>query len=492
VETVPTRSEEQTGLDHALVRSLAWTGGARWATQVLTWGVTIILARLLTPDDFGIWAYAAVYHGVIMLLSEFGLGASVILIRDLDDDQVAQINGTAVLVSGLAVLLTFAMAYPMGWYYRSANLPAVIFALSGLFMVTSLRIVPNALLQKELRFKWLAFVEAGRTLAHSAALLGFALIGFGYWTLVLGAFVAELVHTTAILTLRRHGLAWPRLKSIRAAVTLSTDVVIGRFAWYLSGNSDVIVGGRVLGEARIGAYTMAYNLASLPIQKITTLVTAVTPAFFSIMQDSTADLRRYVLRLTEGLSLITFPVAIGLSLVARDFVSVVLGPEWYSAVAPLQILAAYAAVRSISPILTPVLNAIGESRFAMWNTVLGLVVLPVAFYWGVRRGTGGLAAGWVIAHPLVLFWLYRRTFRRIEMNVGAYLRALWPAFSGVAVMVSVILSVRYLFPVTAPIGSLAIDIGAGAAAYSVMLLTVHRERIRSLRRLLAMARGAPA
>ena len=115
----------------------------------------------------------------------------------------------------------------------------------------------------------------------------------------------------------------------------SGDVLGSRVAWYAYSNSDFLVAGRMLGQAPLGAYTLAWTIASTPVEKITNMITRVTPAFFSAVQDDKPHLRRYLLGITDGLSLLTFPASLGMALVADQFVLVVLGAKWAPAIIPL-------------------------------------------------------------------------------------------------------------------------------------------------------------
>src|SRR5437762_11587681 len=156
-------------------------------------------------------------------------------------------------------------------------------------------------------------------------------------------------------------------------------------------------------------------------------------------------MRRYLLRITEGIALITFPVSVGLALVARDFVLAVLGSKWEATIAPLQILAAYAAVRSITPLLAQVLHTIRDTKFEMGTMVAAAVVMPTSFYVsGQRWGTVGLAMAWVVMDPLIASLLYWRVFSKIALSPRAYLVALWPALSGTVLMAVVVLAVGRL------------------------------------------------
>jgi len=461
-------------------------------SQLLTWVSTLIVARLLTPEDYGLVGMAAIYLGLITLLSEFGLGSAVVTLRELSEDQVAQINGLSLLFGVVSLLLSCAVAIPLGRFFHAPQLPAVVVAMSGAFVITAFKIVPFSLLQRELRFKVLALVEAARALVLAVSMIGFALLGLRYWTLVIGGLLSSTLSTAATLMLRRHRLAWPRAQSLRDALTFSGHILTGRLTWYAYSNADFLVAGRILGKTALGLYEFGWTLANLPIEKITTLVTQVTPAFFSAVQKDHAALRRYLLRITEALAFVTFPASLGMALVAPDFVPLALGDKWLGAVAPLQLLALSAAFRSVTPLLAHVMNVIGESRLGMRYGVVCAVVLPAAFYFcGERWGTVGLAAVWVLVYPLLMLPAYHRVLKKIELATRTYFAAMWPALSVSLLMGVAVVAVR---AVAGPYWSrgmrLGAEVGVGAVVYLGMCVMLHRERIRAFRSALQSLRAA--
>jgi PST family polysaccharide transporter len=474
----------------SLLHGVAWTAGAKWVAQGLTWVSWLIVARWLSPEDYGLVGMAAIYLGLVTLLSEFGLGTAVLAVRELSDEQLNQLNGMAVLLGLAGWLASCVVAIPLGHFFHAPQLPLVVVAMSTTFVITSFKTVPLALLQRDLRFKALALIDLSQALVLAISMVAFAIAGFRYWTLVCGGVLGAVVSTGAILRLRRAPFAWPRPKSLKHAMTLSTDVVISRLCWYASANADFLVAGRILGKAALGFYSIAWTLASIPVDRVATLVGQVTPAFFSAVQKNPAALRRYVLGITEGLALITFPVALGLALVARDFVLVVLGAKWQGAVAPLRLLAAYAAVRSITPLLPQVLQIIRDSRFEMWRMVAAAVVMPICFYvGGLHWGTVGIAMAWVLLDPVFSFVLCRRVFSRIQLSPGAYFVALWPALSGTALMAAVVLAVGVFCGSAWSAGArLAAQIGAGVATYGLACFVLHRERFVAFRDVVTAAR----
>jgi len=477
---LPAREAVLLGLDRSLLHGLAWTGAAKWGTQALNWAASLIVARLLSPDDYGLVAMAGLYLGLVTLLSEFGLSTAVLNLRDTTAQEIAQANSLAVLFGVLGFGTSCVMAIPLSRFFSAPQLSPVILIMSSTFIIAAFKTVPFALLQRELRFKSLALIEASQSLLLAFSMIGLALLGLRYWTLVLGGVLSAIFSTAAMLRVRSVPFAWPQLGSLRRVVTFSSHILITRLSWYAYSNADVLVAGRVLGKTALGLYNVGWMLANVPLEKTTTLVGQVTPAFFSAVQTDLSSLRRYLLRITEGLAFITFPASMGLALVARDFVLVFLGAKWLGAVIPLQLLAAYAAFRSITPLLPQVLTAIGHSRFVMWTTVACAIVFPITFYvLGSKLGIVGLALTWVVAYPFLVLPLYLRLFDRIELGARAYLEALWPALSATLIMAAAVLAVRRVCCMdTGPGFRFGLEVASGIAVYVLCCLVLHRVRIQ--------------
>jgi PST family polysaccharide transporter len=312
----------------------------------------------------------------------------------------------------------------------------------------------------------------------------------GYWTLVLGTLAGTLFWTVLTLAVRRCSLVWPRWNEIHEAIRFSWHILGARIGWYVYSHADFAVAGRILGKSPLGSYTFAWSIAGIPVEKVTALVGRVTPAVFSAVQSDKESLRRYLVNLTEGLALVTFPAAVGLALVADTLVPFALGAKWQGAVVPLQLLAAYATFRSVITLLPQILNVTGETRFGMWNAYLAAVVLPIGFLVGARWGTTGVAAAWLVLHPLVTLPLYVRVFARIELPLGRYLRGLWPATSGAVLMCAAVLAAKWIEPRSWPAPArLAVEASVGALTYILVLIFMHWPRVEAFREMLRLARG---
>jgi O-antigen/teichoic acid export membrane protein len=470
-------------LDRSLARAVAWNAAARWVSQILSWGSTIIVARLLRPYDYGIVGMAGLYLNLAMYVSQSGIGDAVIALRDLTRRQIAELNTLALVVGVGLVGLTCALARPIALFFSSPPLYKILLVSSAVYIFNAFQVVPRALLQKELRFKLIAGIETVRTFFQVMVTIVFALRHFGYWSLVLGYTSSSLAVSLFTLYWKRHEFAKPAIRLLGRELTFSRQAIISRIAWYSYENADFGVAGRILGPIPLGNYTVAWNISSAPLEKIANLVTGVTPAYFSAMQTEKSELKRYLLRITEILSLVTVPASIGLALVAQYLVPALLGPNWSGAIGPLRLLGAFVAVRSITTFLPNLLTAIGDVAFVMWTTIASAIIMPIAFYIGSksRWETTGIAAAWLVVYPIIITPICYRIFQKTGITVIEYVATLVPAVVGATIMALVVAGIRLFLPWEWPAyAGLLVLVISGAVAYSLAMYLLYGKRLTHL------------
>lgn len=439
VPTAPTSRE----LDRSLVHGMAWTGIMKWSGQILTWVSTVLVARMLTPADYGIMAMATAFIGIVGMVSEFGVGSAVLNFRDLSRDKVAQINGISLALGLGGFVLSCMAAVPLSWFFKTEELTLVTIALGSGFILLGLKAVPYGLLQKEMRFKFLALVEGCQMLVQAIGVVGFAVLGFSYWTLVLGNLLGTLISTVCLVAAKPCGFSTPRVNQLREVLAYSSDVVGARVLWYAYSTSDTFIVGRLLGQAALGAYSFGLALANMAVEKLSGMSYQVTGSLFAAVQHDHAALRRYVLILTEGFAVVAFPLTIGLALVAGELVTVVFGEKWLPMVPPLEILSLSAAYRSIAGIPTQVLFATKDSRASLKNGALSAVLFPLAFLVASQWGTVGIAMVWALIHPPVNYRLSAYVFRTIGLAHADYWRSMVPALVASGAMAVVVFAVKF-------------------------------------------------
>lgn len=448
-------------LDRSMARAVAWNAGAQWATQILSWASAVVIARLLTPYDYGLVGMAGVYLGLATLISKVGISNAIVALRDLSHRQIAELNTVAVFIGAALVGVSCLLALPIANFFSSPPLKAVVMVMSATYILSSCQVVPRALLQREFRFKLLSLIEMVSALSQMIVALVLAWCHFRYWSLVAGMVASSLVATISLMSCRWHPFAVPTLARLHREMRFGRHTLTGGIAWYVYDNADFAVAGRVLGGAALGNYTIAWTIASAPVEKIANLVSGVTPAFFSAVQNSHIQLRRYFLQISEVLSLVTIPASVGIVLTADRLIPVILGPKWEGAVGPIRFLGLFFAVRSLGEVPSKLLNAIGDTRFVMWMTIAFATVLPVSFWIGSRWGANGIAGAWVVAYPPLLVPMYWRAFQKTGTRVREYLFAVTPALAASLIMAGAVLLIRVY-----------VDKGSHAIAGFLLLLSI--------------------
>lgn len=468
-------------MDRSVLVGFAWSGAAKWSTQIISWAGTIIVARILTPSDYGLLSMATVFLSLIYALSEFGVGTAVVTLRDLSEDVLRQLNGFTIVLGLCGTIVTVFLAGPLGAFFRAPELPPVLITLGLTFSIISLQTVPAALLRRDFEFRKLAIVDVTRGVVLPVVTLIGALAGLRYWALALGNVASAVITATMTLYFRRIQVARPRTSQLRAVLGFSRNVLIGRLAWIIYQDGDFAVAGRRLGQAAVGDYSLAWTIATSPIDKITNVLSGVTPTMFGAVQHDRPALTRYFLNLSEMLCLITVPASVGMALVSNDLVSVVLGSKWSGAAAPLALLALYAGARSLTDLYDHLFNATKETWFGMWISVARAFLLLTGFIIGSHWGAVGIAASWLIVHPLVSLVSFTRVRSVLDLSSSRYLKALRLGLDGTVAMGATVLGFQMLLaPDWAPITRLLASILSGAVTYILVTWLLHSGRLKHI------------
>ncbi len=466
-------------LDRTLVHGMTWTAGIKVATIAVSWACTIMLARILSPQDYGIFTMATVYVGLTSMVTDFGLGAAIIALPELNEKLAAQLHTMASVVGGVAFAISCMAAVPVSRFFKTPGLAPVIVVVSTVLIFDSLRMVPTARLGRQLRLKDLALLDGSKAFIALIFALPLALLGAQYWTLVVGNVVAAFVVTTFVLARIPQRFARPSFRELKSTLAYSSHFLTNQLAWYGYSNADFIVAGRILGKLALGQYNLAWMIVCAPGDKILSIFGRVMPMVLSNVQRDAQALRRYFLLFTEVLGILIIPASVGLALVARDFVVLVFGAKWAAAVVPLQLLSFYMAIHVVAAPTDHLLQSTGQASFPARCRFVMLVILPTAFYLsGTRWGTSGIAAIWILVYPLLLIPMFARTFRRLGISVRDYSATVGPTLLSAGVMVLVVFAVRAVAPGEWPLSSrFALQVSSGAAAFILAVLFIQRRRL---------------
>lgn len=477
----PAHGDGASDLDRSFARSVAWSGAGRWLTQLISWPATIVIARLLSPEDYGLVVLVRVYTNFISMLSEAGLGGIVTITPEMDENRAGQLHTLSMLLGLAAVAVSCAAAYPLAALYKNPEIRWVVFALSALFVIEAAGVVPNGLLRREFRYKTLAVADWARSLTDLAVELVLAFLGFGYWTLVLGYIAGSAAWQAVVQLSRRVHFRRVHLPDVRVTLRMMGDMLAQTVTNFVVGNSDVMIGGRLVSNAGMGAYTFGAQLAAMPHSKVTALIANVTPSLFREVRTDLPLFRRYILLITLGLTIVVLPAFVGIALVAGDFTTVILGPKWEQLVGPLRFLALHAAVQAMLTVLPQVLWATDNGRTVTRLGLVNLLMYPLLFLsFGRVWGIEGLAAAWLVGATIAAIPLVRFALAIVELPAREFARSLWPSVSGSALMAAAVLTAQHLAAAAGwpPAARLALSVIVGAVTYAAATALFHREQVQ--------------
>jgi O-antigen/teichoic acid export membrane protein len=470
------------GLDHALVSGIAWTAVLRWAAQLISWVGTAYAARILTPGHYGIIAMAMIAIGLVRMVEDFGLDAVFVQDHTLVGEKQAALAGLIIGMGGLLSLIFAALAVPIAGFFEEPQVAPAVALLGLLCVADALQVVPRAVLQRELEFRKLAWVQFLQTVVTQSVLVYGAAHGWGLHALIFNTLAGAFASTLILAFLSPFTVRWPRdFANLARPIAKGWRVLGSRIAYYGYSTADQTIIGKVLGKDALGVYSFAQTFSTTISQEFTAIASRVAPGVFSSVQEHRHELRRYFHLLTEMLACLTFPILVGTALTADLLVAIVLGPQWHAVIAPLQILCFYAMFYSSQVLIGHVLLWTGQFRANMWCSILMAVAMPATIWLSARSGLEAVAWAWVVAFPLANLPSMWIAFRTIDSGFGPWLRTLAPASVACAVMSAAVIGGRAILPAaTNPAAEAAISAAIGAASYVAVLWLVFRPRVLAM------------
>jgi PST family polysaccharide transporter len=377
------------------------TGSSDAVRQAVEFGVSIVLARLLMPKDFGVVAVIGSILQLSFVLGNFGMGTAVIQAKDLtrEDKHTAF---TLSSLTGLVLMLCVLAASP--WASRFFAMPA----LSVLTPVMSLKLllsgmsaVPFGLLRRSLAFKNVAVIEIGSTFAYAVVGISLALSGFGVWSLVWAPMVAAVWTLVAGFAYAgyRPGLALDSA-SMHKFLGFSSGLTVKNVFVYLSRNIYNLIVAKMLGDHAAGLYTRAFNLTRMPQTRLVALVYRVCFPAFCKLQGETERLHHWYVSATAIVSIMATPVLLGLAALADDFTVAVLGPQWAPMAPVVRILCLSALLNCFHTLGGALIEATGKVGYEVATQSLYASSVVVGCLIGARYGIDEVAYAVLVASAI--------------------------------------------------------------------------------------------
>ena len=383
-----------------------WRLASSVVQGALQFGVGVLLARLLRPEDFGVMALAYVVVGFASIVSDLGLGPALVQRQPLTSRHVRVVATTSVLLGiGIAGLL-FLIAPLAAPLLRHSSVPAVLRALALSFVVGGVGATARALLQRALDFRRLFLIDSvSYIVGYALVAVTMALMGFGVWSLVAGALMQSFLASALAVAMVRHSVL-PLLSGVelRQLFGFGIGASLNRLAYFVARNGDNLIIGRWLGTQALGLYARAYTLMALPLSYVENILWHVLFPALAEIRDDTERLGKAYLMAVQLAALVAGPVMSGIVIAAPHLILGVYGKDWAGAILPLQILCAVGLLRAVFPVAGAVTHATGRVyaelvRQALYATLV-LAGAVVGASYGLFGATVGVSGAVVFVYLL--------------------------------------------------------------------------------------------
>lgn len=433
----------------SVVRGALSLGTARIAINILNAASILVLARLLTPDDFGIVAIATALLSVVMSLTEMSLEHALIQRQELTRGHIDTVWTMALIRSVLIVVAFAVLAWPISVIFSDTRLmPVVIVASFGGVLMSFYN--PRVwLATKEMRFGPLLTVQLAQKALGLTLAVVLAILFGSYWAIIIGTAVgAAFASAISYLILPYK----PRftMEYARDIWGFSSWMFFGQFFETLNWRFDQLFLGLVLPKAMLGIYSVSDNLAAMPTRETAAPLRQALFPGMSVINEDPERLRGSYLKAQSAIGLLTLPAGIGLALVAAPAVDVILGENWGQAVPFVQLLSLSYACSTLNIGMQPMAMAMGETKLLFWRRLVGLALRIPAVVIGF--GIGGLfgaAVGRLISSIIGCFIDFECAQKLSGITILTQTKSHLPTISAAGIMASFVLCVDLFFQLSA-------------------------------------------
>jgi len=457
------------------IQGTFWTYLSYIVGKLLSFVTTVILARLLLPEEFGLVGYATVVIQYLEVINTLGMGTAVISRRDkLDEAANAAFAISAVLGVGLYAVAWVGAPF-IAAYFREPAVTALLRVVALVLPLSAVGAIPGALIQRDLRFGINVIPDLSSSLAKGGVSIVLAWQGFGVWSLVWGQITSTLVASILqwIFARWRPARCYDR-QVTREMLSFGGHIIAVGFIGALLNNVDYLIVGRMLGAVALGVYTLAYRMPELVIRSINLVVGRVAHPVLSRWQWSSAELRAMYLRYLRYTAMVIFPAGVGLALLSAPIIRVFYTAEWELAIPVMRWISLAVTIAAMGHIFGVLYKSINRPDIL---NKLALIKLPVTIgvlWYSARWGIVGVAVGHI---ALAVFKVTLDTVvagRFVKAGLGNVMNALAPALTSTAAMGAAV-ALLILTVNLADIPEIILATLAGMLVYVGTLMLVRRD-----------------
>ena len=475
------------GLERSVASGVAWSFSEKFLTMAIQMVVSIVVARELMPEDFGVMAIMTFFTSVALTIVDSGFSQALIRKSQPTDEDYSSVLSFNVVTSLVLYVTLVALAWPVAHFYEQPVIIDIAPVLFLLLPVNALCVVQTAMLNRELRFKLLSQIIFSASLISGVVAVVMAFMGFGIWALVAQRLLMMAIKAILFWTL--HRWRWrvrPSMTSLRIMAPFSLRLLATDLVASIYNNVAQLFIGKSYSTSSLGYYSQAQKLKDLPVLSTVSAVQSVTFPALSRMGDDRERLVEGYLRIMRMLSFVIFPIMLGLVAIAPEMFMLLLGDKWMPTVPFFEILALAGLFYPLAMVSYNILKVLSDGRVILRLEVVKRIIMTLVLVYTIPQGIEPIAWG-MTAMAFVEFAL-NSVFAIRYMNIGvaSLFGALLPSLLLALAMFGLLYIVApYLGDMQTAL-RLVTMVAIGGVSY---LLFAHIFRLRALSEALELVKG---
>ena len=422
-------------LESQIFKGVSWMAFFNFFSQVFSWAITIMIARILAPGDYGLMAMSTIITGYAIELSDLGLGNAIIQRLNVTNKELSSVFWFITIITCILAISCFPVSYLTAYIMKENRVIPITQTVSLIFILAGLQIVPSSLLRKEMDFKSIGIIDMNCTIISSLSMFAIAKSGAGVWTLILGFIIRGLLRTIFLFIKAK----WrPTLhfsfKESKPFLSFGIMVALGRSVYYVQEKADRFFAGRAWKSNQLGYYTFALELVQIPTDKIVDLVNNVSFPAFSKLQNEQKAFNKLYLNISKVTATIVFPLFLGGFILGEDLIRLILNEKWYPIIPLFNILCLSQIATSLNAINNFVHVAQGRPNWNLFYNSISAIGMSVSFFLAVPYGLHAIVLPWITVYLfLCLGWIYI-SISKFGITVPAYLKNIMHPVCATAIM----------------------------------------------------------
>lgn len=429
-----------------VIKSFLYSGAGNTFSKVINVIGLFVVLKIISPKAFGIASIVLAIYAVIQAVTELGLGVAIVQAKELSRREKDSLFWISLFLTLFIYLLIYLFAPIAATFYNQPLLTELIQVHGLIIVLFTFYFVPRNMLKRDLHFKEITIIDNVSLILSTILMVILGYMGFGAWSIIgaeVGNRVGQLIITQFYYPF------WPRFQfnwnEIKEKVFFGLYATGSRLLYNLYSNADYLIVGRIFPPEALGIYTFAYRIVSDTLKTLTSNLNEVAYPAFSRLQKEVKRLQLYFFTLARGSMQLNSIVLILIALFIDDILLFTGFDEWMDAVPIIQLLAASSILRTVSPLVPQLLNAVGEAKLNFYYSLFNTIIMPIAFLVGAQFGLLGIGWAWLVGYPIVVLLLFYFGSRSLEVSLFYFIRKSFAGFWLLPFLLAVGLGIQFSF-----------------------------------------------